>query len=459
MINSPTTEALVLSALMKNPKLLLSFDHLKMSLFTTKCNKFIFTMIFELYKNNTNYIEPADIWGRAEIYQGGTEKLQSGGGLQYLKTMFDTTEEIVTEEMIRGQVETLIECSCKRELQKFFTKYSTELEDNSDISLDTVFSTMEGKKNEVLNKYTSINKPKLIGDVIDVEWERLEQLRAEGFTGYTSCIPMLNEFFTYKPTELIVGHAKAKVGKSFFVLNECKHLAIDQGIPVAVLDSELSDLTFITRMIARLSGFTIKMIENGTYLEQSDGEQRVERAKNILRDAPIHHCFMPDSWTDTAVCTKIKQLVLQFGVKMAIIDYIKSPSVGVNEKESDILGNFTQKVKDTIGVLNIPCLAFVQSSPYPTESGMLRIADSRKVERYASTIFYLDKKTSELRGQEFNEQGGNTKLVVTHNRNGAQAPEDDPTCGINIDVNWKIAKMEQARWQCDVIKKLLEDNE
>ena len=47
---------------------------------------------------------------------------------------------------------------------------------------------------------------------------------------------------------------------------------------------------------------------------------------------------------------------------------------------------------------------------------MLRIADSRKVERYASTIFYLDKKTSELRGQEFNEQGGNTKLVVTHNR-------------------------------------------
>ena len=458
MIQSLTTEALVLSSLMKTPRYILSFDHLKSSVFTTDYNKFIFKMIFQLYKAGSGFIEPADVWARAESYKDGTEKIQKAGGLQYLETIFDTTDEYTTEDIVRSKVDFLVECSCKRDLTKFLKSFCDDIEDDVELPLDTAFLKFEGKKQEILNKYTSVNKPKLIGEVIDMEWDSLERSRDEGFTGITSCIKLLNEFFTYQPNELIVGHAKAKVGKSFFAINETFNVAVQQQIPMAYLDSELSTKTFMVRMLSRISGIPVKSIEKGQYLGDEELVMRLNKAKKILKNSPIYHCFMPENWNDVAVCSKIKQLALQQGIKFAIVDYIKSPTVGVNEKEADILGNFTQRLKDTIGVLNIACLALCQSSVYPTESGMLRIANSRKIECYASTIFYITKKPEAMYIAELADLGGNVKIVITHNRNGAQAPDDDPTCGVNVQFDWNIARVTQAKKQCDHVLKLLAEN-
>jgi len=188
-------------------------------------------------------------------------------------------------------------------------------------------------------------------------------------------------------------------------------------------------------------------VANGSYMYDEIKRDKVEASKERIRKAPLIHQY-DHHWDKSKISNRAKLLRLRMNIQLLIYDYIKVKEVDANSKEHSELGNMTIHLKDLAGELDIPIITFAQMSPYER-----KIADSRKIERYASTIVYFTRKSKEEMAKGFDEEtSGNTMLWIDHNRNGESS--EDMKQGINLMFRRNVALIEQSPYQ-----PLLEDAE
>ena len=107
------------------------------------------------------------------------------------------------------------------------------------------------------------------------------------------------------------------------------------------------------------------------------------------------------------------------------------------KKEHQALGSITDKLKNAIcGELDLAGLGSAQLDRLGT-----KISDSAKVERYASTICYLHRKTQEEIARD-GKESGNMKLSVSFNRNGGMTEENEY---INLSMIGDLCRVSQAK--------------
>lgn len=275
----------------------------------------------------------------------------------------------------------------------------------------------------------------LIGEKADKLWDSILSKRNEsGFAGIPSKYKSLNEYFTYENGELIVIGGRAKSGKSMFFLNEAIH-KVENGVPTAIFDTEMNDELWFLRYLALKTGIDIKVIKDGNYsLKES---KLIEEAKEWIQNKPLVHIYDTE-WTKDKIYMRAKELKQSINLGFLIYDYIKvDEASGTDSKEHNILGDMTNFLKNKIGgALDIPVLSGGQMSPKEQ-----RLADSDKINRYASTIAYWIAKSKE----EYIKDGadsGNYKLFIDYNRNGSQMEEDEY---LNFCFYGNKAKIEQAK--------------
>lgn len=202
-----------------------------------------------------------------------------------------------------------------------------------------------------------------------------------------------------------------------FFLNEAIH-KVENGVPVAIFDTEMSDERWMIRFLALKSGVDIKKVKNGNYSLQE--EKAVEEAKEWLKNKPLVHKY-DVGWTKDKIYMTAKQLKQSMNLGLLIYDYIKvDDTSGGDNKEHNVLGDMTNFLKNKVGgALDIPIIAGGQMSPKEQ-----RLADSDKINRYASTIAYWIHKTKE---EMLNDgvDSGNCKLVIDYNRNGGQMEDGE----------------------------------
>jgi replicative DNA helicase len=274
-----------------------------------------------------------------------------------------------------------------------------------------------------------------IGDKIDDLWNTIVGRRNNsGYAGIPSKFKDLNEYFTYENGELIVIGGRAKSGKSMFFLNEAVH-KVENEVPTAIFDTEMSDERWITRFLAYKSGVDIKKIKNGDYTLQE--EKLILEAKDWLKDKPLVHIYDTE-WTKEKIYMVAKQLKQSMNLGFLIYDYIKvDDTSGLDTKEHNVLGDMTNFLKNKIGgALDIPVLAGGQMSPKEQ-----RLADSDKINRYASTIAYWIHKSKEEMVND-GVDAGNCKMFIDYNRNGTQMEEDEY---LNFVFNGNKADIRQAK--------------
>jgi len=257
-----------------------------------------------------------------------------------------------------------------------------------------------------------------IGEKVDKLWELIESRRNDsGFAGLPSKFKGLNEYFTYENGELVVIGGRAKSGKSMLFLNEAIH-KVENGVPTAIFDTEMSDERWLIRFLALKSGVEIKKVKNGNYTLQEG--KAIQEAKEWLKNKPLVHIYDTE-WTKDKIYMTAKQLKQSMNLGFLIYDYIKvDDTSGIDTKEHNVLGDMTNFLKNKVGgALDIPVLAGGQMSPKEQ-----RLADSDKINRYASTIAYWMHKTKEEMLND-GEKSGNCKLFIDYNRNGTQMEEDE----------------------------------
>ena len=342
------------------------------------------------------------------------------------------------------------------ELFENLTEYVSSADDSS---RNEINKSVEEQILEVKAKYSSKHKVEMVSAKTDKIFEMIED-EDEDTQGFETSVPLLSRFVTYRKGELIIYSAKAKVGKSQLVVNEAYNLAIRQGVPIMILDTELQTKTFVIRMIARITGYSFKFVESAQWKKYPKCVEKIKAARREIDEAPLSHTYIV-GWSNDEIKNEIKRMKIQHDIQIVFYDYIKVEEVTKSMQEHQVLGNITNWLKNSIaGDLDIAVVALAQMSDYVTEERGFKIANSEKIKNYASSVVYLIEKTQEQIGNEFGEElSGNSYFFVDYNRNGVQMHGDMQDHGINILFHKNKAYLEQSPNQNDDTIDLLDNDE
>ena len=295
---------------------------------------------------------------------------------------------------------------------------------NREISLDDLNDFANNGIDKIAEKFIFGGDSVQFSEKIDDIWDKIVANRnADGTVGLPSLLPSLNEFMTFGKGELVLVAGPTGKGKSSYFLNEAC-FALKHGVPVVIVDTELTDEVWLPRLIACLSGVTVRQIKNGKYSDEE--ESRIKKVISWLKkENNLVHEYVPifNKLVIDQICRKWDN---KRKLGIFIYDYIKPSEMRGAAEISQSLGLMADYLKSLAGNLNIPVLGGLQLNKLTGQ-----VADSMKPERYADVLMYWKEKDIEQL-QKDGLDCGNYYLQVKKNRNGAIHDEDD-----YIDINFK----------------------
>jgi replicative DNA helicase len=423
----------VSASLIVHPTYIAKSDFLKPKNFINKELGAIYYIVSELYNKGIKEIDTFTILTEIEN-NPPVEKIFQQANIKNLAEFLDDIQLLArnTVEEYVLLAKNILSASFKRDSYIKLHMMSNEILESTE-DINNVNHKMQNDISKFASVYICNKEIKTLGERADEIWSGIMQKRKTGFFGYPSKFSELNKFATYEPTELVLICASSKVGKSQALMNEALHKSIN-GIPSLYTDTELSTENFLLRVLANLTGIENRRIKEGkTTIEE---EKLIKETLLKIKKLPLTHIYMPNIDMDEVFMTA-KQLKVTSGLKFICFDYIKYTNSLTNEKEHQALGSITDKLKNQIcGELELAGLGSAQLDRLGT-----KISDSSKVERYASTICYLHRKTQE----EILRDGkdcGNMKLSVSFNRNGGMTDEGQY---INLVLNGDLCLVQQAK--------------
>lgn len=434
LISDNQAEAGVIATLVYHPNFILHTDYLKASYFYNVENGCIYWAIQELYKNGVETIDAINITNMLNSNNAVKRKIEQYN-LTNMQDFINMSQYACrhTLEEYKLLVNNVVTMSFKRDLNRILMEVQAACF-NNEADLNKLNALVNTKINKLTEQYITSNEIEVFGAQIDDLWGEICSRRTEdGVYGIPSKFPMINEYFTYEPGELVLLKARMKRGKSAFFLNEAVH-KIKNGVPTLYLDTEMQDRLFAERLLANLTGIEVKRIKNGRY--SYDEGKKLAEANEWLKKQPFVHMYIP-STTDEEIYAIHKVLKYKMGLEFSIFDYIKS-NVTSSSENYNVLGQKCDFLKNNVaGELNIAMLAGAQLNRQN------QVADSDKLERYVSSSILWRDKTSE----EIARDGlacGNFAATIDLNRNGEMMDEDDY---IDMCFSGNIMRIEQAQKQ------------
>ena len=248
---------------------------------------------------------------------------------------------------------------------------------------------------------------------------------------------------------MVVLCARAKAGKSVTLTTLAKKIAVDDGLPVLYIDTEMTAEEQEDRLVSMISGVSHTEIQNGLYaVDTSKGtaEEKIKKVNDaitLLENSPYYHVYMPNLTLDKIVSTT-KQYKAKYDICALFFDYIKIPSSGkpgANMKEYQELGYLTTGVKELVGTLGIPCFTACQenrSDAKGIEKNESNVGGSDRILQFATKLVFFYQKTDEQIARD-SLLLGNRQLKIAFQRNGES--NCDP---INVDFDGEIMSMREC---------------
>lgn len=415
-------ESGVISTLVYHPEFILHSDYLKAGYFYNQDNGCIYWAINELYKKGIDNIDAFNISNMLasnKAVQNTISKYNLPSIQEYIDLCGETARHTLEEYKLLAQ--TVVTLSYKRDLVRGMNEIYNFCKDKT-----CSLGDLNKKRNDILTnldeKYVTSEDIKLLGEEADDLWQEICDRRTDsGYYGIPSMFPILSNWFTFEPSELVVVQAKYKQGKSVLLMLEAIH-KIKNGIPTLYVDREMSDRIFYERCLASLTGIEVKRIKNGRY---SDEERvKIENANKWMKKQPFVHVYRPDM-SDEELYSMCKILKYKMGLQFVIDDYLKSNATSSSDNYN-ILGARCDFLKNKIaGELNLAVLTAAQLN----RQG--EVSDSLKINRYLSVGIKWFLKTQEQIAKDGLECG-NAGMKIYINRLGEQMPEDDENAYIDF---------------------------
>ena len=412
-----SAEAGVISSIIYHPEYLLSDNNLQPRFFWNQENQLLYWAINELVASGVTKIDSLNLHNI--LYSNpACAKIADKYGLTDIQEYIEVARVAArgTYEEYKLLVNTVISLAFRRELCNLSVDIGKECF-NKDITLDQLNDFANNGIDKIAEKFIFGGDSVQFGDKIDVIWQKIKENRnIDGTVGLPSLLPTLNDYMTFGNGELVLVAGPTGKGKSSYFLNEACH-ALKNGVPVVIIDTELTDEVWFPRLIACLSGVTVKQIKNGQYSKEE--EAKIDKTMLWLKKQNnLVHEYIP-------VFNKIviEQICRKWANKnklgFFIYDYIKPSEMRGAAEISQSLGLMADYLKSLAGHMNIPVLGGLQLNKLTGQ-----VADSMKPERYADVLMYWREKNIEQL-QRDGIECGNYYLQVIKNRNGGIHDEDD----------------------------------
>lgn len=413
-----SAEGGVIASLIHHPEYLLSDNNLRPRFFYNQENQLLFWGIEELVKSGVTKIDSLNLHN--VIYSSpGCQKIADKYGLTNLQEYIELSKIAArgTYEEYKLLANTVVSLAFRRDLCGFSVDIGKECF-NKEITLDTLNDYVNNGIDKIAEKFIFGGDSVQLGEKIDAIWEEIcEDRNEDGSIGIPNLIPTLDDYFTFGKGELVLVAGATGRGKSSYFMNQGLY-ALKNGIPIVIIDTELTDKVFLPRAIACLSGVTVKKIKSGKYTNEEF--DRIQKAMEFIKKSPgFVHEYQP-IFSRTLVEQTFRKWYNKNQLGFAIYDYIKPSEMRGAAEISQSLGLMADFLKSIAGTLEIPILAGLQLNKMTGN-----VSDSQKPERYADVLMYWKDKTVEQLKQD-GIDCGNYYIQVAKNRNGSiHGSEDD----------------------------------
>lgn len=347
-------EISVIGSVLSDPQsVATSAEILKPDDFYYAANKEIYRVVMELFNGNI----PIDIVTVSDRLNQN-DKLEGVGGIGYLTT---AVTSVPTTGNVEYYAKIIREKSVLRRLIKASTTIS-ELAYGEGDDIERILDRAEQSVFDVSSEKES-NDIIHIQDVLMTAYEDMvENSLSQGTitgvpTGFTE---LNNRTGGFHGGELIIIAGRPGMGKSSFAVNIAENAAINDNVPVAIFNLEMSKTMIVNRILCSQALVDSKKLRLGDF--DSEDWQQIGSVVDKLAMAPI---YIDDtaSITVSEIRAKCRRLKQSKNLGMVIIDYLQlMQSGGRSDNRQQEISDISRSLKVLAKELDIPVIALSQLS-------------------------------------------------------------------------------------------------
>lgn len=222
-----------------------------------------------------------------------------------------------------------------------------------------------------------------------------------------------------QPGDLIIVAGRPSMGKTAFSLNIGEHVAIDQGLPVAVFSMEMGGAQLALRMLCSVARLNQQRVRVGKVAD--DEWPRMISAVNKMREAPL---FIDESpaLNSHELRARARRLARQYGkLGLIVVDYLQlMSSASAGENRATEISEISRGLKALAKELECPVIALSQlnrSVEQRTDRRpvMADLRESGAIEQDADVILAIYR--DEVYNQDSQDKG-TAEILILKQRNG-----------------------------------------
>jgi len=378
-------------------------------------HKLIYESILELFKRH----EPIDLLTLANKLEE-KDKLKEIGGRSYLASL---SNMVPTAAHIKHYAEIVQKKGTLRHLIKA-ARNITELAFDEEEEVNTILDQAEQQIFAVSQGHSNDNFIK-IDDILIETFERIDQLhknkgKLRGTP--TGFFELDKKIAGLQKSDLIILAARPGVGKTTFVLDIARQVAVNQKTPVAFFSLEMGKEQLVDRMLCAQAGVDLWKLRTGNLSESSEDFPKIGNAMGILSDAPI---FIDDYGAANImeIRTKCRRMQMEIGLGLIVVDYLQlMEGHGRSDNRVQEISEISRGLKQIARELNVPVIALSQLNRgvelrQPPIPKLADLRESGSIEQDADIVMFLYREAVYNKNLEFDKRHL-AQLIIAKHRNG-----------------------------------------
>jgi replicative DNA helicase len=304
---------------------------------------------------------PADVVTVAESIEASEDK-DKAGGAAYLAVLAQNTPSAIN---IRRYAELVRERSVQRRLAHIATEIAETALSPAGKDVGQLLDEAESKIFQIAESGARKDQGLLeIKPVLARVFERIDHLyhhdNGSDVTGVPTGYVKLDQMTSgLQGGDLIIIAGRPSMGKTALALNIAEHVAVDNGLPVAVFSMEMSSSQVATRMLGAIARIDQHKMRTGRL---TDGEwSNLTEAIGKLHETPI---FIDEggALTSLEVRARARRLKRQFSkLGVIVIDYLQLMAASnQGENRATEISEISRSLKAMAKELDVPVIALSQ---------------------------------------------------------------------------------------------------
>jgi replicative DNA helicase len=260
----------------------------------------------------------------------------------------------------------------------------------------------------------------LLGKVV----ERIDQLYNQDNTSDVTGVPTgyvdLDRMTSgMQPGDLIIVAGRPSMGKTSLAMNIGEHVAIEQGLPVAVFSMEMGATQLAMRILCSSGRLDQQRIRTGRLID--DDWPRLTSAISKMQESPLHIDESP-ALNALELRARARRLARQCGkLGLVVIDYLQLMSASSSgENRATEISEISRSLKALAKELGCPVIALSQLNrsleQRPNKRPVMSdLRESGAIEQDADVIIFI------YRDEVYNPDStdkGTAEIIIGKQRNG-----------------------------------------